>query len=203
MCVSRCSFVVLRRLLPSVLLPRSPSTPWFHKTYLILNNALLEPWPAHRNFPRILTPRPDTLVVRRLCNPHLLGLFWRLLQDLVESALGRGRDRIGLGDVWLRIALDGVIGGDLVAGGRGRGVADEGAGGGRCATGAQGTKSGWKHIRRGVGADGLRNCLEKITVWMMKLSFRGFALDTYISDWCYWPNLSVLPSLSTLNEHIP
>jgi len=115
---------------------------------LILHNALLKSWPTHRNLPRVLAPRPNALVVRRLFNPQLLGCLWRLLQDLVEGTLGRCRHRIGLGNVRLRIALDRVVSGDLVAGRRGGGVADEGAGGSRCAARAQGAKGCWEHIWR-------------------------------------------------------
>jgi hypothetical protein len=98
------------------------------RTYLILHNALFEPRPAHSNLPRILTPRPDALVIRRLCNPQLLGILSALLQHIVEGALGRRRDGIGLGNVRLHVALDGVVGGDLVACRSCGGVAREGAG---------------------------------------------------------------------------
>ena len=152
MCRLDCSTPILR----------SCSNGRIDRTYLVLHNALLEPRPAHGDLPGILTPRPDALVVWRLCNPHLLGLLRRLLQDFVKRALGRGGQRIGLGDIRLCIALDGVVGGDLVAGRCCRRVAGEGAGASRCTAGAQGAKGDWEHIGRGVGADGLRNCLGKI-----------------------------------------
>jgi hypothetical protein len=134
-----------------------------NETYLILHNALLEPRPTHGNLPRVLTPRPDALVVRRLCNPHLLPLLGSLLQHLVERTLGRRGDGIGLGNVRLRIALDRVVGGDLVAcSGRG-GIAGKRPGRSRCASGAQGAESYRKHVFVGCWCRRAAQLLGKIS----------------------------------------
>lgn len=84
--------------------------------YLVCDNRLLESWPAHRNRPRILTPRPDALEVGRLRRPQLLGVDYGFLQRLVERADRRRSHLVGLGYIGLCVARDGVVGGHLVAG---------------------------------------------------------------------------------------
>jgi hypothetical protein len=85
-------------------------------TYLILHNALLEPRSTHSNLPRLLTPTPNALVIRRLLRPQTLCIRYILLQHLVEGTLGRRGCDVGLGNVGLGGALDGVVGGHLVRG---------------------------------------------------------------------------------------
>ena len=80
-------------------------------TYLVLNDALLEPRSAHSNLPVLLTPAPDTLTVRRLLLPQLLGLLDALLQNLVERTFRGSGGGIGLGNGLHFLARDGVIGG--------------------------------------------------------------------------------------------
>jgi hypothetical protein len=117
--------------------PNSPSHPQnSNPTYLILHNTLLKPRPTHGNLPGLLTPAPNALVIRRLLRPHALSIRHIFLQHLVERALGRRGQRIGLGDVGLDGALDGVVGGHLVRGRGGGHVAEgspEGAGCAECA----------------------------------------------------------------------
>jgi hypothetical protein len=117
--------------------PNSTSRPQnSNLTYLVLHNTLLKPRPTHRNLPRLLTPAPNALVIRRLLRPHALSIRDIFLQHLVERALGRRGQRIGLGDVGLNGALDGVVGGHLVRGRGGGHVAEgspEGAGCAECA----------------------------------------------------------------------
>lgn len=80
-------------------------------TYLVLNDALLEPRSAHSNLPGLLAPAPDTLTVRSLLLPQLLGLLDALLQNLVERAFRGSSGGIGLGNGLHFFARDGVVGG--------------------------------------------------------------------------------------------
>jgi hypothetical protein len=137
--VSQCSsftlysFSSLRSIPKSRFPPHSKS----RSTYLILHNALFEPRSTHSNLPRLLAPTPNALVIRRLLRPHALRIRHILLQHLVERALGRGGGDVGLGNIGLGAALDGVVGGLLVGLlGRGGDVANRGADGAGRAEGA-------------------------------------------------------------------
>ena len=118
-------------------------------TYLVLHNRLLEPRALHRDRPRLLARAPGALVIRRLPGAQLLALCDALLQDLVEGALGGEGGGVGLGDVGLGVALDGVVGGHLVhRGGGGRVGAVEG----EAAQGAAGAERAGEHCGSGCEA---------------------------------------------------
>lgn len=80
-------------------------------TYLVLDDALLEPRSAHSNLPGLLAPAPDALTVGSLLLPQLLGLLDALLQNFVERAFRGGSGGVGLGDGRHVFARDGVVGG--------------------------------------------------------------------------------------------
>lgn len=94
--------------IPSIALPKFRLT---YLTYLVLNDALLEPRSAHSNLSGLLAPAPDAFTVGSLLLPQLLGFLDALLQDLVERALGGSSGGIGLGYGLHILARDGVVGG--------------------------------------------------------------------------------------------
>lgn len=96
--------------------PHEPSTGLVRSqltgvTYLVLDDALLEPRSAHSNLPGLLAPAPDALTVGSLLLPQLLRLLDALLQNFVERALRGSSGGIGLGDGLHFLARDGVVGG--------------------------------------------------------------------------------------------
>lgn len=94
--------------IPSIALLPLKLTP---VTYLVLDDALLEPRSTHSDLPGLLAPAPDTLTVGGLLLPQLLALLDALLQDLVKRAFrGRG-GRIGLGNGLHFFARVWVVGG--------------------------------------------------------------------------------------------
>ena len=80
-------------------------------TYLVLDDALLEPRSAHSNLPGLLAPAPDALTVGGLLLPQLLRLLDALLQDLIEGAFRGSGCGVGLGNGLHFFARDGVVGG--------------------------------------------------------------------------------------------
>ena len=115
-----------------------------NKTYLLINNSLLEPRPNHSRAPLLLTPTPNTRSIRRLQLPLLLARLDALLESSIEtprcvlclSVRGTDGRRILLG---VR-----VVGWHWVLGHAAWGAGCEGAEGGRaeeCA--GAGAREGW------------------------------------------------------------
>lgn len=168
---------------------RNPKGKSATPTYLILHNRLLKPRALHSNRPRLLAPAPRPLVIGRLLRAQLLALHYALLEDFVEGALGRQSRGIGLGDVRLGVALDGVVGGHLVDGGGGGRV---GAVEGEAADGAAGAERAGEHCARGCEAiegrwegDGRDASLSFPCLGVVRVSQRGSA-QQLLGGWeCY------------------
>lgn len=133
--------------------------------HLILHDLLLESWPDHGLFPRLLATRPDCRPVRSLHFPHSISILLRLLQYLVKATLAARWNSIG-GRHWRRgCAVDWVVGWDGIVGhlkrpkgGKGSSAWPQHPSVGHCACNWQHAVAGTSAVGATVGVGEIRGC---------------------------------------------